>query len=343
MNFNPNAAADPNAGIYGLPFNYDDAQLILVPVPWDVTTSYRPGTSQGPAAILEASRQVDLFDLEVVRPYECGLYMLPLDERVMKWNEEARALAESVLEYGHVPELPAEIQKKLNAVNAYSIKLNEWVYAQTKKVIDQKKSVALVGGDHAVPFGAFKAIAEHYSSFGILHIDAHSDTRKAYEGFQFSHASIMHNALEQVSQISKLVQVGIRDFCEEEIEYCGTQGNRVEIFFDQHLQEKSFLGTPWIKTVDEILSRLPEHVWISFDIDGLNPAFCPNTGTPVPGGLQYNEALFLLKALARSQRKIIGFDLNEVGAEEWDANVGARLLYKISGYTLANQKKASWQ
>jgi agmatinase len=188
-------------------------------------------------------------------------------------------------------------------------------------------------------------VAERYPSYGILHFDAHSDTRIAYEGFEWSHASIMHNALERIPQITNLVQVGIRDVCEQEVDYCASQGKRVDVYFDRDLQRRKFEGKSWSATADEIVAKLPKEVWISFDIDGLDPRFCPKTGTPVPGGLEFAEAVHLIGAVARSGRKIIGFDLNEVapcqsGEDEWDANVGARLLYKLAAFTLASQGKA---
>ena len=122
-------------------------------------------------------------------------------------------------------------------------------------------------------------------------------------------------------------------------------GSRMDVYFDRDVQRRKFEGETWSRIASEIVSKLPAEVWISFDIDGLDPRFCPNTGTPVPGGLEFSEALYLLSAVMRSGRKIIGFDLNEVspdpsGENEWDANVGARLLYKLSALTLASQKKA---
>ncbi len=229
-------------------------------------------------------------------------------------------------------------------MNELSHKVNQVVYEQTKSILAQGKIAALIGGDHSVPFGAFKAITEKTPGIGILHFDAHSDTRKAYEGFEHSHASIMHNTLEQIPGVKKLVQVGIRDFCEEEVDYCRTQGHRVKIFFDAHIARRKIEGESWKKITAEIVSQLPQQVWISFDIDGLDPKFCPNTGTPVPGGLDYHEANYVLRALVESGRKIVGFDLNEVAPDpngsEWDANVGARLLYKLTAWTLASQGKA---
>jgi agmatinase len=342
--FDPNAAASADSGIYGLPFTEKEAALVYLPIPWEATTSYGGGTSNGPAAILEASRQVDLFDLEVEKPYEAGLHMLGESAEVRAWNEEAKALARKIIELGGEIEGKPELAKALRRVNELSAQVNAWVREQTLRLYAAGKIPALVGGDHSVPFGALQAAAEKFPGLGILHFDAHSDTRDAYEGFEWSHASIMHNVLARVPGVGKLVQVGIRDFCEQEVDFCREQGARVKIFFDAALQRQKFEGRSWADITREIVSSLPERVWVSFDIDGLDPRFCPHTGTPVPGGLDFQEANFILAELAQSGRKIVGFDLNEVapagnGEDEWDANVGARLLYKLTAWTLASQGK----
>ncbi len=320
--FDPNVAASCDSGIFGLPYTETEAKLVYLPVPWEATTSYGGGTAQAPAAILKASHQVDLYDLELKTFYEAGLCMLKESVQVKKWNNEAKA------------------RKTLGRVNALSCKVNRYVYTETKRLLDQDKIVGVVGGDHSVPFGALQAIAEKHPSFGVLHFDAHSDTRKAYEGFEYSHASIYYNVLKKIPEVTKLVQVGIRDFCEAEIKFCEFQSKRVQIFFDWDLKKQKFEGVSWKTLTEQIIQNLPQEVWVSFDIDGLDPRFCPNTGTPVPGGLDFDEALFVISALVKSGRKILGFDLSEVApgkTSEWDANVGARLLYKLSGWTLLSQ------
>lgn len=335
----PNAAAKSDSGIFGLPFSYEESKLVYIPVPWEVTTSYGGGTSNGPQAIFEASKQVDLFDIDLGRPYESGLFMLEESEDVRSWNKKGRALAEKIIEVGGDIAGDSSLEDALREVNVLGEKLNQWVYAETKRHLENGKMVALIGGDHSTPFGALKAICEKVGPIGVLHFDAHSDTRIAYEGFTWSHASIMYNALEKIPQIETLVQVGIRDFCEQEYEYAKSQGDRVAVYYDETLKQRRFKGETWDKIAQEIIEKLPPKVWISFDIDGLDPRFCPHTGTPVPGGLEFSEATYLIKLLARSGRQIVGFDLNEVApshdsSDEWDANVGARLLYKMSGWAL---------
>lgn len=345
MTFNPNAAATSDSGIFGLPFTENESSLILVPVPWEATTSYGGGTSEGPSAILEASKQVDLFDLEVVKPYEPGIFMRDESIEVRTWNETAKVQAQKIIECGGEIGTDSALIAALSQVNEYGSKLNQYVYEQTLSILKSGKIPGIVGGDHSVPFGAFKAIAEKHPGFGILHFDAHSDTREAYEGFLWSHASIMRNALDQIPGIEKLVQVGIRDICEEEMGYTLGQKGRMCVFPDQENQRRKLEGIPWSVIAREVVAQLPHEVWISFDIDGLDPRYCPHTGTPVPGGLEFSEANYILAALVRSGRKIIGFDLNEVAPDlentqnEWDANVGSRLLYKLCAWTFASQSK----
>ena len=345
--FDPNAAATADSGVFGLPFTEEQAALVFLPVPWEATTSYGGGTSDGPAAILEASHQVDLYDLDVLRPYEPGMHFLEESSQIREWSEEGKREAQKIIEVGGQIEGNPSLVKALARVNALSEKVNEAVYQETKRLLGAGKLVGVVGGDHSVPFGALKAIGEKHPHYGVLHFDAHSDTRDAYEGFTWSHASIMRNVLDHIPACEKLVQVGIRDFCEEEVDYCRDHGKRVDIFFDAHLARRKFEGQSWSKIADEIVGKLPREVWVSFDIDGLDPRFCPHTGTPVPGGLDFQEACYILGALVRSGRKIIGFDLNEVApgpdGDEWDANVGARLLYKLSAWTLASQGLAKQQ
>jgi agmatinase len=192
--------------------------------------------------------------------------------------------------------------------------------------------------------GAIRTVAERVKDLSILHIDAHCDLRHAYEGFTYSHASIMDNVLREAPQVSRIVQVGIRDFCAEELAAIEASNGRVRTFFDKHLADRQLAGTPFATLAAEIVDLLGAKVWISFDIDGLDPALCPHTGTPVPGGLSFREAVFLLRTVVESGRVIAGFDLCEVApapdGDEWDANVGARVLYKLCGFTLRSQSGA---
>lgn len=323
--FDPNSAADGSAGIYGLPFDVDEAQIVIVPVPWDVTVSYKDGASRGPDAVLAASRQVDLFDPSVPDAWKIGIAMDEVSEDVAGRSKKYREVA---------------LGDDRDTVNQSSLWLNTWVEDRCGRWLDAGKAVALLGGDHSTPLGFMQALAARHASFGILQIDAHADLRDGYDGFDFSHASIMRNALK-IPAVSMLVQAGIRDYCDEEAEVIATEP-RVKTFFDRDLKRGRFEGATWADQTQAIVDALPQKVYISFDIDGLDPKLCPNTGTPVAGGFEFEEALYLIEAVARSGRRIIGLDLNEVSTSdamgEWDANVGARLLYRMCNQMALSQK-----
>lgn len=332
--FDPNGPGDPGNTIFGLPFTEEDARLVILPVPWEVTVSYNAGTARAADHILKASFQVDLYDADVKDGWKQGFYMIPPDRKILNKSDYLRKEAELYLNYitgGEEVSANKFMCKTLKDINEGSLFLNNWVYEQTKELLDQGKLVGLLGGDHSTPLGFFKAIGEKYGDFGILQIDAHMDLREAYEQFNYSHASIMYNALKEVPQLTKLVQVGIRDYCQEEYDLMQASSARVVTYFDADIKEKQFEGENWKSICDEIVSNLPDQVYISFDIDGLNPKLCPHTGTPVQGGFEADQILYLFKQMIRSGRKFIGFDLNEVGVshDEWDQNVGARVLYKL--------------
>lgn len=334
-NYDPNSVGNPNNNIFGLPTNEDDARLIIVPVPWEVTVSYGAGTARAPEAILKASLQVDLFDPEFPDTWKEGYYMRPSDRKVLMKSDYLRKEAELYIDYISKGDEVAANQfmcKTLREVNEGSIFLNNWVYEQTKVLMEKNKLVGLLGGDHSTPLGFFKAIGEKHGDFGILQIDAHFDLREAYEGFNYSHASIMYNALKEIPQLERLVQVGIRDFGSDEWEFVKNSNFRIITYFDKEIRNRQFEGQTWKQIAEEIISKLPEKVFISFDIDGLDRKLCPFTGTPVPGGFELEQVFYLFTQLLKSGKTIVGFDLNEVGIggdTDWDANVGARVLYKL--------------
>lgn len=332
--FDPDAAAVPGSGIYGLPFTPEESAVVIVPVPFEATTSYGGGTSNGPAAVREASRQVDLFDRETGRPYEAGIAMLDIPKDVVRWNREAKRLAAPVIERGGA--VDAKTRAAAEKVNAIGERLNGWVHATVASLLDEGKMAVVLGGDHAVPFGAIRAHAERHPGLGILHLDAHADLRDAYEGFLWSHASIFHNVMTRIPEVGKLVQVGVRDVGHAESRMIESSKGRIVTFFDSDIAARRDRGEPFAQIADRIVAELPQHVYLSWDIDGLDPTLCPGTGTPVPGGLSWNEAVSLLRAVVRSGKTIVGLDLCEVspGETEWDANVGARLLYKMIGFAL---------
>jgi agmatinase len=333
--FNQNSAGLKDANIYGLPFTAEESDIVLIPVPWEVTTSYGAGTSEGPAHILESSFQVDLYHPEFPELWKKGIAMIDIPEDMLLRSTDLKQKAARIIdmwEDGIDVPTNAEAIALQSEINAACEHMNQWVEEQVSTWLDAGKMVGLVGGDHSTPLGYFRAQAKRHGSFGILHIDAHKDLRIAYEGFTYSHASIMYNALK-LPQISSLVQVGIRDFCAEEKEVAVSNAGRVHVFTDSFLKRESFTGITWSQQVDTILSKLPQKVHISFDIDGLDPTLCPNTGTPVPGGLSFEQATYLLSSLKQHGKTIIGFDLVEVapGSDDWNGNVGARMLWHLCG------------
>lgn len=328
MVFNPNNPGIPG-NIFGLPYHLDEADIVILPVPWDEAVSYRSGTANGPEAILNASTQIDYSIPNVLQPWQLKVCLDEISDEIRQKSEKLRVKAEK---YSNREE-----------VNLACSEIEDWVGNKADLFLDQNKIVGCLGGDHSTPLGLINTLAKRHDNFGILQIDAHMDLRRAYEGLDYSHASIMFNALKN-ENISQLVQVGIRDYCEEEMEFIKSQG-KVATFFDEDSKAACFNGDTWKSQVDLIINSLPDLVYITFDIDGLDPSLCPNTGTPVPGGLSFNQATFLIKELVRSGRKIIGFDLSEVcpGNDDWDANVGSRILYQLCAYTGLSQGKLKFE
>ncbi len=341
-NFNPNDVGVDNGNFFGLPYSANDASVVFVSIPWDVTTSYKPGTAKGPQAILQASTQLDMFDFDVENAWKIGHGTVPMDMEILKKSISFRKKAQDIIE--HLEEGGSlddqEIKKKQKKINKASAELNEQVYELTKEWMGKGKLVGLIGGEHSTPLGYMKALGERHPGYGILQVDAHADLREAYEGFVFSHASIMYNAI-QLPGVSKLVQVGIRDICQDEIDLAKSD-SRIAMFDDYQLKYASYEGKTWAKQTEEIIAQLPDKVYVSFDIDGLTPEHSPNTGTPVAGGLSFHQAMFMVKKVVESGRTIIGFDLNEVAPDkhsEWDANVGARVMWKLSNFMWKSNQK----
>lgn len=326
MEFNPNNVAVDNGNFFGFPKPKNKAKVVLLPVPWDVTVSYGSGTANGPEAIQKASLQLDFYDFDIPEVWNIELETAPFDSAVKKesvrWREKA-SKAITLMEQGLTVD-----KNQVIAINKACEELNLKVENKCTEYLNNKQIVGVVGGDHSVPLGAIKALSAFHNSFGILHIDAHADLRNAYEEFTYSHASIMYNAL-QIEQVSNIVQVGIRDVCEEEMTLA-KQEKKITQYSNHYISNSLFSGKTWSDLVQKIIESLPEKVYISFDIDGLSPENCPNTGTPVPGGLSFNEAMFLLTALYKSGKQIIGFDLCEVApGNSIDENIGARVLWKL--------------
>ena len=338
--FDPNAASNPNNNVFGLPFTEEEARLVILPVPWEVTVSNTAGTARSADHIFKASMQVDLFDPDTKDAWKQGLYMRPADKKILLKSDYLRKEAELYIDYiskGELLEKNAFMCKSLKEINEGSAFLNNWVYEQTRDLLQRNKLVALLGGDHSTSLGFFKAMAQQHDKFGILQIDAHCDLRESYEYFTYSHASIMYNALTEIPELTRLVQVGVRDYCQEEWEYIHNSNQRVITYFDRSIKNRLYEGATWQQVVDDIVAQLPDKVLLSFDIDGLDPKLCPNTGTPVMGGFDFEQVYYLMSKVVQSGRRFIGFDLIEIGVDqnEWDANVGAHILWKLCNLLLS--------
>ncbi len=341
-NYDPNSVGNPNNNIFGLPSGESNSRLVILPVPWEVTVSYAAGTARAPEAIFKASLQVDLFDPEMPDAWKQGFFMRPSDKKILMKSDYLRKEAELYIDYiskGEDVEANQFMCKTLKEVNEGGVFLNNWVYEHTKVLLEKNKLVGLLGGDHSTPLGYMKAIAEKHGDFGILQVDAHCDLREAYEGFVYSHASIMYNALKEIPRLKKLVQVGIRDYSESEYDYINKNASRVVTYFNRDIRNRMYEGETWKDITGEIISQLPDKVFISFDIDGLDRKLCPFTGTPVPGGFELEQVFYLFSRLRQSGKNIVGFDLNEVGIggdTDWDANVGARALFRLCNLLVAS-------
>lgn len=348
--FDSNKVAVPNGNLWALPFSVDESALVIIPRPIDITTSFRDGTRDGPAAILAASTQIDLHDEDYPNMWKKGIVLLPNGRRDPSYsiNHYIRMRAQEVMCHLEKGGCMETVLDDLQHVNNFMQRKTDELRNMSEQYIEKGKLVAVLGGDHSTPLGLMQALAKRHKEFGVLHIDAHLDLRESYEGFEQSHASIMRNA-SKIPQISRFEHIGIRDFCDEEVAFITEYLMRHGLLSDRIIHRHAHVSGGWQDILNVAVSKLPHEVYVSFDIDGLDPSLCPNTGTPVPGGLQYEEAFLFVEEIVNSGRRIIGFDLVEVSpasndpttwATDWNANVGMRVLYRLSTLALASQKNA---
>jgi len=331
--FDPDATGVNNGNYFGLPFSVGQSPVVLLSVPWDVTASYGRGAAQAPDAIIGASTQLDLCDSFAAELWQRGIGTIGIDYSIAERSDVLSRDSQKVIEHleagGDVSD--PRVRNRIERINHHCAELTGYVYDKAREQIAAGKVVGVIGGDHSTPLGAIRAAAEAHGPIGILHLDAHRDLRKCYQGFTESHACIMYNVLERIPQVERLVQVAVRDFCHAE-QRLAQDDPRVVSFEDMAMSERLFCGHTWDSECDAIVAALPGKVYISFDIDALSPENCPGSGTPVAGGLTFNQAMWLLQKVATSGRRIVGFDLCEVAPTmegEWDANVGARVLLKL--------------
>ena len=337
--FNASAVGNKNNNIFGLPFEVEESRLVFIPVPWDVTVTNTQGAAQGPMNVFSNSFQIDLYDPMVPGAWKAGMAMEQVDPGIISTNQQVRLQAEQVirfLEEGGNADDNRHIQELTNSVNNACETLALSLEKSTLQYMDNNQLPFMIGGDHSCSTGQIRALARE-NEFGILQIDAHADMRKDYQGFTHSHASVMRNALE-TSGVTQIVQVGIRELCNEEVQVISQNHKKIKTYFDHHLHERLFEGENWSDICREIIEKLPDNIYVSFDVDGLEPSLCPGTGTPVPGGLSFNQAIYLLETAIKSGKRIIGADLVETGPTQLDGIVSCRIVYRMAGMMIKSNE-----
>jgi len=308
------------------------ARVRVLPVGFDATASYGKGTAKAPERVLRASQQVDLFDPVFGDAWRAGIALEPADGRLAGWNRDASGAAARAVALWERGAPVADRLDDIGIVDRVTSALAKHLREGVGALLDGGHIPGVLGGDHSVALGGLQAALDRTPGLGVLQIDAHADLRPSYQGFRHSHASILHNVLAHDPAPTCVVQVGLRDLSAEEWAFA-TAHPALHPNLARDLE-----GVAWI---DRALAPLPQDLWITFDIDGLDPTLCPATGTPVPGGLDWRQAMTLLEVVARRGHRVVGFDLTEVGNAEWDANVGARLLLKLATLALITQPSES--
>ena len=332
---------------FGVKTAFDEADLILIPVPWEATASYGSGASRGPELIRQASFQMDFFNPTLHCSYNHRIHFEPTDPLIESLNKKTKAWAKGIQKNWKENKILNKKERDLSEkVNQASQSLLDWLYEKSLKVFQQGKIPALVGGEHSVSEGLIRLVGEKSKGeYGVLHIDAHADLRESYQGFQRSHASVMHNVLNLDFPPKKLVQVGVRDLCEQEYQKINND-LRIDCYFDEDISSRLFSGEKWAEICQQIIGLLPSEIYVSLDVDALSWDYAPGTGTPVPGGLSFNQVLYLLSEIRRQKKKIRAFDVVETADgdkphtfSEWNGNVSARLIYYLAGLALSSENK----
>ncbi|MBI3050909.1 agmatinase [Candidatus Woesearchaeota archaeon] len=265
---------------------YGRSKVVILPVPYDASTTYRSGAREGPYAIIAASRNMELYDAESGRNFS-GVGICTLDELDILVDPE---------------------------------KMCHRVYEAVSALVSDGKFVVLLGGEHSLSFGSARAHAEQHPGLSVLHIDAHGDLRDENGGSRFDHGCVAR----RISEICPIVQVGIRSLGQEEAEFIRKSGHTVIYAADMQV------GHNWM---DEAIDALSDTVFVTFDIDAMDPSLFPATGTPEPGGMHWYQALAFLKRLSE-RRKVVGFDLVELSPQAGNVSAdysAAKLAYKMIG------------
>jgi agmatinase len=280
----------------GIPRIYSDykrSRFVILPVPYEQTTTYKGGTREGPQAIISASKQVELFDEKLkAESYKVGIYTSDELEPTSKGAEE----------------------------------MIEKIYKVGRSFLKDNKIIVMLGGEHTISIGMIKAYKEKYKDLSVLQLDAHADLRENYQENRFSHACTMRRVREFVPAIG----VGIRNLSLEEHNWI--KKNKINLFYAQK-REKDWS--------DKVLSSLSDEVYLTFDLDFLDPSIMPSVGTPEPGGFLWYETLDFLKTLTL-KKKIVGFDIVELCPQPGNVApdfLTAKLIYKLIGYIVTENEK----
>lgn len=338
--FDPNGVGNMSNNIFGLPFDVSESRLVFIPAPWDVTTSSQAGTADGPANILHHSFQIDLFDPLLPDAWKQGMAMEKVDPSIVRKNREIRKPARNIidhLEAGNSLHGNDPMQSELSRVNKACGDYMALIEKKCLQYLRNGQVPFIVGGEHSVSIGLIRALARRHDDFGILQIDAHADMRKTYQGFTHSHASVMRLAAE-TKGVSNIVQVGVRELCGEELQFISRRNHVIKTFYGHDMHRRLFEGEPWSGICRDIIEMLPDKVYLTFDVDGLEPAWCPETGTPVPGGITFSQAVYLMEAVFHAGKHVVGADLVETGPGKIDGIVSSRLLYRMAGMVIGSNQ-----
>jgi len=273
----------------------DQARVLILPIPYDQTVSYRPGTREGPRAIITASQEGETYDEELDQEtYQIGIHTLRELEPVMSGPQE----------------MIASVQKRAS------------------ELLQQEKFLVTLGGEHSLSLGLVQAFKERYPSLSVLQLDAHADLRDSYQGSPFSHASVMR----RIQEIAPTVQVGVRSLSREESQLIKERG--LPVYFARETQG----GDDWM---EKAIEKLSPQVYLTIDLDALDPSIMPSVANPEPGGLSWEQILRFLRLLSIN-REVIGFDVMELCPIPGNIApdfLAARLIYRLLGYIFSDRFK----
>lgn len=306
---NPNYQNPPRT-FAGVDTPFEDARVLILPVPYDSTTSYKTGAREGPQAIIDASCNMELFDIELRREIaDAGIHTLPEVAPVMSGPQ---AMVERLL----------EICRDLIMHGPSPHPLISSSPARPSPRLAHERLLVTLGGEHLLAVAPAWAYAERYPDLTVLQFDAHADLRDEYAETPYNHACSARRILERCP----VVQAGVRSLSADEWAFLQTKPPVTTFFADQHPLSEADL--------DRLVNALGPHVYITFDLDALDPSVIPGVGTPEPGGLTWQESLRILRRVAQ-QRRVVGFDLMEYCPPEGNtagAFAAAKLAYKMIGY-----------